>query len=132
MNLSMSIWIPLIPFFIFLFLGLAGHKFKPIYAGIIGTTGLFISFILSLVVGYQYFFVEGMRDGAYQQIIAYSSTWLRFTDTLVVSMGSLIDPISVMMLNPAPIMATNAEKKAFLNVICWNRSLCGWSAIWKR
>lgn len=98
MNLSISIWIPLIPFFVFLVNGLAGHKYKPVYAGILGTIGLFISFILSLVVGYQYFFVEGMRDGAYQQIIAYSSTWLRLTDTLVVSMGSLIDPISVMML----------------------------------
>jgi NADH-quinone oxidoreductase subunit L len=98
MNLSISIWIPLIPFFIFLILGLAGHKLKPALAGIIGTAGLFISFILSLLVGYQYFFVEGLKDGAYQQIIAYSSTWLNLTDTLVVSMGSLIDPISVMML----------------------------------
>jgi NADH-quinone oxidoreductase subunit L len=98
MNLSISIWIPLIPFFVFLFLGLVGHKFKPSYAGIIGTTGLFISFLLSLLVGYQYFFVEGLKDGVYQQIIAYNSTWLNLTDTLVVSMGSLIDPISVMML----------------------------------
>jgi NADH-quinone oxidoreductase subunit L len=98
MNLSISIWIPLIPFFMFLFLGLAGHKFKPAFAGIVGTAGLFISFLLSLLVGYQYFFVEGMKDGAYQQIIAYSSTWLHLTDKLVVSMGSLIDPISVMML----------------------------------
>ena len=98
MNLSISIWIPLIPFFIFLFLGLAGHKFKTAYAGIIGTTGLFVSFILSLLVGYQYFFVEGLKDGVYQQIVAYESTWIHLTDRLVVSMGSLIDPISVMML----------------------------------
>jgi NADH-quinone oxidoreductase subunit L len=98
MNLSISIWIPLIPFFIFIFLGLAGHKLKPSFAGIIGTTGLFISFILSLLVAYQYFFVEGLQNGAYQQIIAYKSTWLNLTDKLVVSMGSLIDPISVMML----------------------------------
>lgn len=98
MNLSISIWIPLIPFFIFVFLGLAGHKFKPAFAGILGTTGLLISFLLSLLVGYQYFFVEGLKDGVYQQIIAYSATWLHLTDRLVVSMGSLIDPISVMML----------------------------------
>jgi len=98
MNLSISIWIPLIPFFIFIFLGLAGHKFKPAFTGILGTVGLFISFLLSLLVAYQYFFVEGMKDGTYQQIIAYSATWLNLTDTLVVSMGSLIDPISVMML----------------------------------
>jgi len=98
MNLSISIWIPLIPLFIFVFLGLAGHKFKPAFAGIIGTIGLFTSFLLSLMVGYQYFFVEGLKDGVYQQIIAYSATWLHLTDKLVVSMGSLIDPISVMML----------------------------------
>jgi len=98
MNLSISIWIPLIPFFIFVFLGLAGHKFKPAFAGIVGTIGLFISFLLSLLVAYQYFFVEGLKDGVYQQIISYSATWLHLTDKLVVSMGSLIDPISVMML----------------------------------
>jgi NADH-quinone oxidoreductase subunit L len=98
MNLSISIWIPLIPFFIFIFLGLAGHKFKPAFAGILGTAGLFVSFILSLLVGYQYFFVEGLKDGVYQQIIAYQATWINLTDTLVVRMGSLIDPISVMML----------------------------------
>ena len=98
MDLSISIWIPLIPFFVFIFLGLAGHKFKPAFAGIVGTTGLLISFILSLLVAYQYFFVEGLQNGVYQQIIAFNSTWLRMSDTLVVSMGSLIDPISVMML----------------------------------
>ena len=94
----MSIWIPLIPFFIFLINGLAGHKYKASYAGILGTAGMFVAFILSLLVGYQYFFVEGMKDGAYQQIIAFSSTWVHLTDTLVVSLGALIDPISVMML----------------------------------
>jgi NADH-quinone oxidoreductase subunit L len=77
---------------------LAGHKFKPAFAGILGTTGLFVSFLLSLLVAYQYFFVEGLVDGSYQQIIAYKATWLNLTDKLVVSMGSLIDPISVMML----------------------------------
>lgn len=98
MNLSISIWIPLIPFFVFIFLGLAGHKFKPAFAGILGTAGLFVSFVLSLLVAYQYFFVEGLKDGVYQQIIAYNSTWLRMSDTLVVSLGAMIDPISVMML----------------------------------
>nr|HPM93809.1 NADH-quinone oxidoreductase subunit L [Bacteroidales bacterium] len=87
MDLSISIWIPLIPFFVFIFLGLAGHKFKPAFAGIVGTTGLLISFILSLLVAYQYFFVEGLQNGVYQQIIAFNSTWLRMSDTLVVSMG---------------------------------------------
>ena len=66
MNLSISIWIPLIPFFIFVILSLAGHKFKPAQAGILGTTGLFVSFILSLVVAFQYFFVQGLQNGAYQ------------------------------------------------------------------
>ncbi len=47
----MSIWILLIPFFVFLLNGLAGHKYKTAYAGIIGTSGLFISWLLSLAVG---------------------------------------------------------------------------------
>jgi NADH-quinone oxidoreductase subunit L len=59
---------------------------------------MFISFLLSLVVAWQYFFVQGLQDGVYQQIVAYNTTWLRLTDTLLISMGSLVDPISVMML----------------------------------
>lgn len=98
MDLSYAIWIVLIPFFIFLFTGLFGHKFKPKFSGILGSAGLFVSFVLSLILAYQYFFVVGKVDGVYQQIIAHNTTWLHLTDKLTIHMGALIDPISVMML----------------------------------
>ncbi len=97
-DFSYTIWIALIPFFIFIFLGLFGHKLKDKVSGFIGTSGLFASFIMSYYTAYQYFLVHGKVEGVYQKIIAYNTTWLNFTDKLHVDMGSLIDPISVMML----------------------------------
>ncbi|MHC1703168.1 MAG: NADH-quinone oxidoreductase subunit L [Tenuifilaceae bacterium] len=95
---SYAALIPIIPFLMFLFLGLTGHKMKPAIAGIIGTTGLFISAVLSYITAYQYFFVSGKVDGVYQKIIAFNTVWLQLTDKLHIDMGIMIDPISVMML----------------------------------
>ncbi|MCX6230649.1 MAG: NADH-quinone oxidoreductase subunit L [Bacteroidetes bacterium] len=97
-NFSYTVLIPLIPIFVFLFIGLTGHKMKPLVSGIIGTTGLAISFILSYFTAYQYFFNTEKINGAYQKILAVNITWLQFTDKLHVDMGVLLDPISVMML----------------------------------
>ena len=97
-DFSYTIWIALIPFIIFLFIGLFGNKLKGQLAGYIGSAGLGTSFILSLYTAYQYFLVHGKVDGVYQKILAFNTTWLNFTDKLHVDMGSLIDPISVMML----------------------------------
>jgi len=82
----------------FLFIGLLGMRFKPVVSGILGSLGLGIVFILSLLIAYQYFFIDGLTDGIYQPIIAANYQWLQFTDTLIISMGVLLDPISVMML----------------------------------
>jgi NADH-quinone oxidoreductase subunit L len=48
MNYLYTIWIPLVPLLVFLFTGLLGSRFKPVVSGIIGTTGLFVSFLLLL------------------------------------------------------------------------------------
>lgn len=97
-DFSYCIWIPLIPVFTFLFLGLTGHKFKAKFSGIFGTTMLGIIFLMSLYTAYQYFFVYGLVDGSYHKIIAFNTTWLKFTEHLQINMGVLLDPISVMML----------------------------------
>jgi NADH-quinone oxidoreductase subunit L len=97
-DFSYTIWIALVPFFVFLFLGLFGNKLKGQLAGYIGSTGLMASFVMSLYTAFQYFLVHGKTEGVYQKIIALSTTWINFTDKLHVEMGSLIDPISVMML----------------------------------
>jgi len=97
-NFTYTIWIPLVPIFIFLLTGLLGSRFKPLVSGIAGTAGLFFSFILALLTAWKYFFVIGTTNGAFQTIIAARTTWLQFTDKLSIDMGVLLDPISVMML----------------------------------
>ena len=97
-NFSYTIWIPLLPFFMFLLLGLAGHKLKPKLSGLLGTCGLGIITVLSYITAYKYFFTSEKIDGAFQKITAANVTWLQFTDKLHIDMGVLLDPISVMML----------------------------------
>jgi len=97
-HFSYTYLIVIIPLISFLITGLFGGKMKPIVSGLIGTTGLFISFGLSLCTAYKYFFLYGKTDEIFQKIVATDYLWLRFSDTLHVNLGVLIDPISVMML----------------------------------
>ncbi len=87
----------LIPLFTFIFLGLFGMRFKPIVSGVIGSVGLGIVFILSCLTAWNFFFVNPVHE-VYQMVIPFELTWLKFTENLIVKMGILIDPISVMML----------------------------------
>jgi NADH-quinone oxidoreductase subunit L len=97
-NFSYTIWILLIPFLMFIFLGLAGHKYFPKLSGVIGTTGLAIVTVLSYLTAYNYFFLSEKVDEAYQKITAFDMVWLQLTDKLHIDIGILLDPISVMML----------------------------------
>jgi NADH-quinone oxidoreductase subunit L len=97
-NFNYTLWILLLPFLVFLLLGLAGHKLKARLSGLIGTISLGIITLLSYVTAYNYFFTTEKTDGAFQKILAVNTTWLQFTDTLHIDLGILLDPISVMML----------------------------------
>ena len=90
--------IPLIPLFVFLVLGLGGHKMKPAVAGIIGTTGLLVAAILSYYTAFMYFIHEHKEGAPFQKILAFNFKWQTISDKLHVDLGALIDPISVMML----------------------------------
>ncbi|HEX7414543.1 MAG TPA: NADH-quinone oxidoreductase subunit L, partial [Bacteroidia bacterium] len=90
--------IPIIPIISFLFIALIGKNYFPKFCGILGILSLFISFILSTIVAYQYFFEVGKVDGVYQKIIALKYVWLQFTPAISIDMGILLDPISVMMI----------------------------------
>ena len=91
-----TVFILVIPLVVFLVTGLLGMKWKPIVSGLIGTIGMGISFLLSLITAGSYFFGGGA--GAFQTIIPFEITWLKFTESLIIKMGILLDPISVMML----------------------------------
>jgi NADH-quinone oxidoreductase subunit L len=97
-NFSYTIWIPLIPFLMFVLLGLSGHKLKAKLSGLLGTCGLGIVTLLSYLTAYNYFFATAKVDETFQKITAFNITWLQFTDKLHIDLGVLLDPISVMML----------------------------------
>jgi len=92
-----TILIPLIPLVMFLVTGLLGMKWKPSVSGLLGTIGMGTSWLLSLITAANYFFGGHHAEG-FQTIIPFEMTWLRFTESLVIKMGVLLDPISVMML----------------------------------
>jgi NADH-quinone oxidoreductase subunit L len=95
---SYTLLIPLIPFVVFVLLGLSGHKMKPLLTGVIGTTGLGISFVLSCITAFKYFIAGHVEGTAFSSLKAFEITWLHLTDKLTINLGILLDPISVMML----------------------------------
>ena len=90
--------IPLLPLVSFVVLGLFGKKYFKNFSGIIGCLVLLVSTALALYAAYNYFFVEGKINGAYQTLIPIKYTWLSFSSSLSIDMGIILDPISVMML----------------------------------
>lgn len=105
MQFDYTLLIPLLPLLMFLVLGVGGHKMKPAVAGVLGTLGMGLVTILSYITAIGYFWGAGRvaADGGeaaytFQTIMPYNFTWLGFTDTLKISLGVLLDPISVMML----------------------------------
>ncbi len=93
-----TLLIPLIPFVLFILIGITGHKMKPIVSGLIGTAGLGIVAILSYITAIRYFWTDHLAETGYKSLKAFEITWLHLTDNLTIKMGVLLDPISVMML----------------------------------
>ena len=88
-----TVLVLVLPFVMFLFLGLAGVKMPRKTAGVIGVVGMLITTVLAYWVAIDYF----MHHPGHEQISA-EVDWLNFTPKLVARMGVLIDPISAMML----------------------------------
>ena len=96
MDYSYTILILLLPVVIFLFTGLLGSKMNPRVSGMLGTTGLFVITLLSYLTAFYYF--SNRTGEAFQSIEAFKLVWLPLTDTLIIHLGILLDPLSVMML----------------------------------
>ena len=92
-----TLLILLLPMLTFIGLGLFGMKLQPKVAGCIGTLVLAITALLAYTTAGQYFLAPRV-DGAFEKLLPYNFDWLHFTDTLQISLGILLDPISVMML----------------------------------
>lgn len=93
-----TILILLIPFLSFLVLGVAGKWMSHRTAGLIGTVALGGVTALSYLTAFRYFSADRLADGTYAKLMPYNFEWLKFTDTLSIDLGILLDPISVLML----------------------------------
>ncbi len=101
MDITLPILILAIPITMFLILGIGGVKMSRKTAGVLGILGMGTTMALAYTVAFNYFFSGDplfIVDGVRQQLQVFDVTWLAFTDTLVVKLGFLLDPISAMML----------------------------------
>ncbi len=87
-----------LPFISFVISGLWGRKYLKNLAGMLSTSTVLASFLISASTAYQYFFVNGKVNGQYVAQYPIDFKWLEFTPDLSIHLGILIDPISVMML----------------------------------
>lgn len=94
MDSTLTIFIILLPFAAFVINGLLNDKLPHKAAGWIAVIAIGFSTIISWQTAMRYF----AQPGPYEKQLAFNTTWLRFTDSLQVNMGILLDPISVMML----------------------------------
>lgn len=92
-----------LPLALFLFLGLCGHKMSHRLAGIFGTAGMGVTMVLAYITAFTYFFsgspefVDAENHVRLQAVI-FNQDWLSFTDSLVIRLGFLLDPISALLL----------------------------------
>lgn len=102
MDQLLPILILAIPLGMFLLLGLFGNKMSHKLAGTLGTLGMGTTLILAYYTAITYFFSGNdafvNEAGERLQAIIFNFDWLQFTDTLVIRLGFLLDPISAMML----------------------------------
>jgi NADH-quinone oxidoreductase subunit L len=94
MDYSYTLLILLLPFAAFIINGLLSNKLPHNVAGWLATLFIGTSTVLAWYTAYQYFF----QSAVLEKTITFRITWLRFTETLQIDMGVLLDPISVMML----------------------------------
>jgi NADH-quinone oxidoreductase subunit L len=101
MDYSYTLLILLLPFLMFIVISAmsgatAYWKLPTAYSGIAGTSGLLVITILSYTTAFNYF---TQRTGeTLQSIELFNFAWLSFTENLVIHLGILLDPLSVMML----------------------------------
>lgn len=91
-----TLFILLLPFLTFLFLGVCGKWLSHKVAGWVGTLSLAAVTVLSYSTAWSYFTAERV-DGVFPTLVPFNTTWLPL-GSLHFDMGILLDPISVMML----------------------------------
>ena len=96
LNTTLLLLIPFLPLAGFVILGLWGRKIFKANAGWVGTLLMLASFLIAVYTAYEYF--THSSGGHYDKIVPINYTWLKFSSTLSINMGIMLDPISVMMI----------------------------------
>ena len=96
--MDFTIFILALPLLSFLVLALGGKFMPQKAAGILGTATLAAITALSYATAILYFGAGRAADGTFATQIPYDIAWLPLNNTLSISLGLLLDPISVMML----------------------------------
>ena len=91
-----TLFILLLPFLSFLFLGLCGKWLSHKVAGLVGTLSLGAVAVLSYMTAFEYFTADRV-NGVFETLVPYNMIWLPL-GSLHFDMGIMLDPISVMML----------------------------------
>ena len=91
-----TLFILLLPFLSFLFLGLCGKWLSHKVAGLVGTFSLGAVAVLSYLTAFEYFTADRV-NGVFETLVPYNITWLPL-GSLHFDVGIMLDPISVMML----------------------------------
>ena len=91
-----TLFILLLPFLSFLFLGVCGKWLSHKVAGLIGTLSLAAVTVMSYMTAWTYFTADRV-GGIYETLVPYNFEWLPM-GSLHFDMGIMLDPISVMML----------------------------------
>lgn len=87
----------LLPLAGFVLLGLFGKRFSS-RAGLLGVLVLALTCFFALITAGGFFFSNGAPGGTYLPLKDLSFTWLALTPTVKIEIGTLLDPISAMMI----------------------------------
>ncbi len=92
-----------LPLAMFLVLGLFGNKMSHRLAGVLGTAGMGVTMVLAYITSFTYFFSGNSEffdaeTHTRLQAVIFNHDWLSFTDSLVIRLGFLLDPISALLL----------------------------------
>lgn len=92
-----------LPLAMFLVLGLFGNKMSHRLAGVLGTAGMGVTMVLAYITAFTYFFSGNSEffdaeTHTRLQAVIFNHDWLSFTDSLVIRLGFLLDPISALLL----------------------------------
>jgi NADH-quinone oxidoreductase subunit L len=98
LNLSTISAILLSPLASFLLLGLGSRRIRQPWSGYLATIVMVFCAVASLLIAWQYFYLQPTRDHSNQYETLFRFPWLVFNDKLTIDISLVIDPLTIMML----------------------------------